>query len=231
MFSPHTGSAGFWLGGSYVTIKFDWEGLSRLQGRFGEEWLTAVSDAARDLDAMKLALAVECIAQTPVRLSPSFVAGLDDASLVIASNLQAALGAAFSGPESLADERETEPEAEEEPESAPEPREERPTEAKWIEDAFASAVAAGIAPDAFWRLTPYQTRIAIQGASERLRGDQRLAISAQWYGELFARQKKLPDLATFFAKEDGEKQIPDDATPEQAVAIFRSSLGGERAGS
>ncbi len=229
MISPHTGVAGFWLGGSFVQIKFDWQGLSRLQGRFGEGWLEALSEAVRDMDAIKMSLAIECVALTPVQLSPSFSAGLDDAALVVASNLEAALSAAFSGPASLSEAASDEAEPDE-PEPEPEP--ERPSEAKWIEDALVTAVAAGISPTEFWQLTPYQTGISIRGAAERIKAEQRQIIAGAWFGEMFARQKKLQKLEEFFRDaDDRTSPIPDGATPDQAVAILRASLGGADGGS
>lgn len=66
-------------------------------------------------------------------------------------------------------------------------------------EAYTTSVQWGIDPEQFWRLTPYLTRLAIQG----LRNGQ--AVLA-WQIAALMRQKKLPDIETLIGK---KKDIRD----------------------
>ena len=59
--------------------------------------------------------------------------------------------------------------------------------------AFEASVQQGIDPEAFWRLTPYQTRIAMTGLR-----DGRMILA--WQVAAFSRQKKLKPLAQLLKK-------------------------------
>lgn len=55
------------------------------------------------------------------------------------------------------------------------------------------ALSQGIDPELFWRLTPYQTGLVIQGLQEN-------AITQAWYTAALSRQKKLTPLDTLLGK-------------------------------
>ena len=53
---------------------------------------------------------------------------------------------------------------------------------------------AGLDPDAFWRLTPWQTRLAVQGAHGRM-------ITLAWYVAALGRQHTLPKLDALLGRQ------------------------------
>ena len=57
----------------------------------------------------------------------------------------------------------------------------------WVARAFREACGCGVDPEQFWRLTPWQARIAAFGAHE-----DRATLA--WLGAALERQKKMPDL-------------------------------------
>jgi hypothetical protein len=60
--------------------------------------------------------------------------------------------------------------------------------------AFRAACRDGIDPETFWRLTPYQTRLAMIGLR-----DGRMSLA--WQIAALTRQKKLPKLDSLMEKE------------------------------
>lgn len=67
--------------------------------------------------------------------------------------------------------------------------------------AFKAACRDGIDPEAFWRLTPYQTRIAMMGLR-----DGRMTLA--WHVACLTRQKKMPKLESLMEKH--RKRDPAD---------------------
>lgn len=60
--------------------------------------------------------------------------------------------------------------------------------------------AAGFAPDAFWGQTFATFNAAMLGAAKRRNDDQSYFIMGAWFGEYFAREKKVKKLTEYLPK-------------------------------
>lgn len=91
-----------------------------------------------------------------------------------------------------------------------------------------AAVSAGVNPSHFWALTPYETRLAVEGLNARAAAEYRRSAWLAWHIEAFQRSKRLPPLADVLGRMTGEK--PKRMTgPEmlQAVEMLNAALGGK----
>lgn len=64
------------------------------------------------------------------------------------------------------------------------------------------AFQMGLAPDAFWRMTPYQLVLAIRAHARRERERYRLAGWTSWHTAALGRAKRLPPLRTMIEDKD-----------------------------
>lgn len=72
-----------------------------------------------------------------------------------------------------------------------------------VEIAYAQAVRAGVDPETFWRLTPYETNLVAQ------EGQRKMEISA-WMVAAFSRTKKLPPFDKLMRGKRSKKQVAAD---------------------
>lgn len=72
-----------------------------------------------------------------------------------------------------------------------------------VEMAYAQAVRAGVDPETFWRLTPYETNLVAQ------EGHRQMEISA-WMVAAFSRTKKLPPFDKLMRGKRSKKQVAAD---------------------
>jgi hypothetical protein len=72
-----------------------------------------------------------------------------------------------------------------------------------VEQAYAQAVRAGLDPETFWRLTPYESNLVAQ------EGHRRLELSA-WMTAAFDRTKKLPPIDKLLRGKRSKKQVAKD---------------------
>lgn len=61
-----------------------------------------------------------------------------------------------------------------------------------VEEIFRVAISAGISPIEFWELTPYLTKISIEGKIEA-------KLAEIWAQAALIRSKNLPNLKSFLA--------------------------------
>lgn len=72
-----------------------------------------------------------------------------------------------------------------------------------VELAYAQAVRAGLDPETFWRLTPYETNLVAQ------EGHRQTELSA-WMVAAFSRTKKLPPFEKIMRGKRSKKQVAND---------------------
>jgi hypothetical protein len=84
-----------------------------------------------------------------------------------------------------------------------------------VATAFRAAAEAGLKPGEFWQLTPYETRIWIDGQSKAERRRYRLALWSAWHVEAFRRRRRLPRLALYLRRLDPQPIRPQ--SPEQVL--------------
>lgn len=92
--APHLGEVAIETRDGPAVLKFDWGGLSRLHGLFGDDWAAQVIGAAQAQDVKRMAQIFHCVSGRPVeewmRLSPPII----DAGQAIERGLEIA----FYGP-------------------------------------------------------------------------------------------------------------------------------------
>jgi hypothetical protein len=89
-----------------------------------------------------------------------------------------------------------------------------------VAQAFRSACEAGLKPGEFWTLTPYETRICMEGEAERRKAEYRLALFEAWHSAAFQRAKRMPKLQNVM-KQVSKGNKKRDLTPDQIWAGFR----------
>lgn len=82
------------------------------------------------------------------------------------------------------------------------------------------AARAGLAPDVFWRLTPWQTEEYIAGQLERLTDERKADLWHAWHVAALGRARKMPKLETFVGL---KKPAPDRST---LAAELKATLRG-----
>jgi hypothetical protein len=82
---------------------------------------------------------------------------------------------------------------------------------------------AGRSADEYWRQTPRTLVLALDGFRAECRRQSDLATAGAWYGEMFARQKKLKPLKEYLTKppERGARM----QRPEEMLAILKGLPG------
>lgn len=68
--------------------------------------------------------------------------------------------------------------------------------------AYCAALAQGIDAELFWRLTPYQVRLVMQGNQDQ-------EWKRAWYFAALSRQKKLMTLETLLGKKKDMSQLKE----------------------
>ena len=79
--------------------------------------------------------------------------------------------------------------------TAPVRRKKKEPDPHWIAHAYQLGIRQGLDPEQFWRLTPYQTRLSMEG-------QQRRVATLAWLTAALTRQKKLPPLETFLGRSE-----------------------------
>lgn len=97
-----------------------------------------------------------------------------------------------------------------------------------VREAFQNALKAGIRPEEFWRLTPYETNEFCKAFAFAMRQDYKREIFAAWHGAMFARQKKLPNLSDALEKMDAGPVNPVKSVEElrNRVRLLAERFGG-----
>lgn len=84
--------------------------------------------------------------------------------------------------------------------------------------------AGGLDPGLFWDQTFATFNAAMLGAAKRRSDDYAHAIAGAWWGELFAREKKVKPLAEYLPKpplSDEEKRAERDAGGNRLLQMMR----------
>lgn len=74
-----------------------------------------------------------------------------------------------------------------------------------ITEALKLAFAIGIDPASFWKLTPWQFNVCVDGYRERKEQDHDHAVWTAWQGAYFQRAKKMPPVKDYFSS--SKKQV------------------------
>lgn len=89
--------------------------------------------------------------------------------------------------------------------------------------AFRAWCEIGGNPEAFWRLTPWQSFEASHGIAERERRAHRDTLSAAWLNAVLARAEKIPPLEALLGDAPEEPPVTD---PEEFVAMMKRAFNG-----
>lgn len=98
-----------------------------------------------------------------------------------------------------------------------------------MDQARRDAFRAGLKPAEFWASTPYDTREWCRQHAERETSGYKLGTYIAWHCALYARQKRLPELATIMKRFD----TPAPVKPQSAAAlldkvrILNAAFGGK----
>lgn len=82
----------------------------------------------------------------------------------------------------------------------------------------------------FWKLTPREFAAVLEGQHRRELRQFSADVAAQYYGEQFARSKKLPDLERVLRRIAGQTVKEEEKSPDELLAVMRAwikSMGGE----
>lgn len=79
----------------------------------------------------------------------------------------------------------------------------------------------GMQPDIFWRITPWQFRVCLDGYRERVEQNRRAVTWQIWHTEALQRQKKMPSLQDML---DARK--PDDGPKKEVPTIDENAIIG-----
>lgn len=82
---------------------------------------------------------------------------------------------------------------------------------------------AGFPPDSYWRQTPRTLALALDGFRAECRRQSDLAIATGWYGESFARTKRLKALKEYLAKPP--KRGSAKQKPAEMLAVLKGLPG------
>ena len=78
----------------------------------------------------------------------------------------------------------------------------------------------------FWKTTPYEFSIIVDGYSERKQHDYDLAITQAYLLSRWVWAKKLPDLKKLLGKKEPKKDMTDDQMMKVCMALNKL-YGGE----
>lgn len=89
-------------------------------------------------------------------------------------------------------------------------------------------VSFGLDPEGFWRLTPRELVVRLEGARRRLLSEQDGRVWLAWHVAALSRQSKLPDLASLL--QDQTKK-PAQTLKQQEISVEQLFLawGGDPA--
>lgn len=82
----------------------------------------------------------------------------------------------------------------------------------------------------FWKLTPREFAAVLEGYHRREQRQFTADSAVAWYGEWFARHKKLPDLEKFLRRASGQTVTKAQQSLDEQLAIIKKwnkALGGE----
>lgn len=92
--------------------------------------------------------------------------------------------------------------------------------------------AGGLDPGLFWDQTFATFNAAMLGAAKRRSDDYAHAIAGAWWGELFAREKKVKPLKDYLPKPvltDAEERAEREAGGKKVLAMMRSMAAAGKA--
>lgn len=83
----------------------------------------------------------------------------------------------------------------------------------------------GLDPSLFWRITPLEFSVIMDGRRQAAERADDARIAQAWYGEAFARHKRLPPLDTVLRA--GQELEPQ--TPADMLAVMKAiqAAGGD----
>ena len=89
------------------------------------------------------------------------------------------------------------------------------------------AFKMGISMSEFWKMTPYEFFLCVEGYCEAEEERSKQLIAQAYYVEAFARMKKLPKLKDLL-KDKKKKQTTDEmlATVKKLNAMFGGEVNG-----
>jgi hypothetical protein len=84
-------------------------------------------------------------------------------------------------------------------------------------------------PDEFWRLTYAEFYSMFKGFNRRQVQKRNELLFHAWHAELFARQKKLPELASIIQDDEPQEQRVKQSDDEMMAIckILNAAFGGE----
>lgn len=89
-------------------------------------------------------------------------------------------------------------------------------------------MAFGLDPEGFWRITPRELVVRLEGAHRRLQNEQDGRVWLAWHVAALSRQTKLPDLASLL---QDRQQKPAQTLQDQEIGLDQLFLawGGDPA--
>jgi hypothetical protein len=204
--SPHEGIAVVYLLGRTMRIRFDWSAFSRIEFHYqGKEDLNNPIHLSEILSQ-----GLEAFHPGEVTVQQVMAARLPliYLGMRIKESFEYSLGTHAALSEGASDA----------PASVPEvPKKNR------ISEAYRIALKVGVAPDAFWRLTPFQTTLAVQVFNERHKEEVKHDLWRAWHTGAFSREDyKLPKYAELFPPQTSK--APANETPRERGLRLKKEL-------